>query len=201
MHEARRPTNGTADGKIAHDVSASSLPLKGAAELPSQSDRPTIKDEIYAALRERIVFGEIGPGQRLVETDLAARFGGSKTTVREALLILEAEGLVTLRPHRGGVVSPFSVDEYRDLQFVRDVLEFNRRRVELIRQGDADGLIQMVKGRHAEAQQMMPALFGEAGYRTDDGGRGHTGPRRMRAAYSKVRYRDMPGGESQMTAR
>lgn len=227
------------------------VPTNGAS-LPSLGDRPTIKDEIYAALRERIVFGEIRPGDRLVETDLAARFGVSKTPVREALLTLEAEGLVTLRPHRGGVVSPLSVAEYRDLQFVRDALEFgatdaviasmtaadfaaaeahlaemgsafrandyrryrraqralhhrilsapgrpslpelavhlndrldrygrilldgrperwandldfNRRRLELIRRGEADELVQMVRERHEEAQQLMPALLGESG--------------------------------------
>jgi DNA-binding GntR family transcriptional regulator len=58
-----------------------------------------------------------------VEADLAARFGVSKTPVREALLTLEGEGLVTLRPHRGAEVSRLSVDEWHDLIFVRDALE------------------------------------------------------------------------------
>lgn len=106
----RRPDGGAEDGA-------------GSPPLPRLAAHPKIKDLIYQELRERIVFGGIAPGDRLVEADLAARFGVSKTPVREALLTLEAEGLVVLRPHRGAEVSRLSVDEYRDLMFLRDVLE------------------------------------------------------------------------------
>ena len=91
--------------------------------LPSLGGHPKIKDVIYEELRERIVFGGFAPGDRLVEADLAARFGVSKTPVREALLTLEAEGMVVLRPHRGAEVSPLTVEEWNDLIFLRDVLE------------------------------------------------------------------------------
>jgi DNA-binding GntR family transcriptional regulator len=91
--------------------------------LPSLGAHPKIKDVIYRELRERIVFGNIAPGDRLIEADLAARFGVSKTPVREALLTLEAEGLVIVRPHRGAVVSRLSVAEWTDLIYLRDVLE------------------------------------------------------------------------------
>lgn len=93
-------------------------------ELPSVGDHPTMKDRVYRELRERIVLGDLRPGDRLIEADLAARFGISKTPVREALLTLEAEGFVTLRAHRGAEVSRLSVGEYRDLQYARDALEF-----------------------------------------------------------------------------
>jgi DNA-binding GntR family transcriptional regulator len=95
----------------------------GPRELPRLGSRPKIKDVIYQELRERIVFGAFSPGDRLIEADLAARFGVSKTPVREALFTLEAEGLVVLRPHRGAEVSRLSVDEWNDLIFLRDVLE------------------------------------------------------------------------------
>lgn len=91
--------------------------------LPSLGAHPKIKDVIYQELRERIVFGNIAPGDRLIEADLAAGFGVSKTPVREALLTLEAEGLVILRPHRGAEVSRLSVAEWTDLIYLRDVLE------------------------------------------------------------------------------
>jgi DNA-binding GntR family transcriptional regulator len=91
--------------------------------LPSLGGHPKIKDVIYQELRERIVFGGFSPGDRLVEADLAAQFGVSKTPVREALLTLEAEGLVVLRPHRGAEVSRLSVTEWNDLIFLRDSLE------------------------------------------------------------------------------
>jgi DNA-binding GntR family transcriptional regulator len=93
-------------------------------DLPSVGNYPTMKDRVYQALRERIVLGDLQPADRLIEADLAARFGISKTPVREALLTLEAEGFVTLRAHRGAEVSRLSVEEYRDLQYARDALEF-----------------------------------------------------------------------------
>jgi DNA-binding GntR family transcriptional regulator len=74
-------------------------------------------------LRERIAFGDFEPGDRLVEADLATRFGVSKTPVREALLTLEADGLVMLRPHRGAEVSRLTAEEWSDLIFLRDALE------------------------------------------------------------------------------
>ncbi len=91
--------------------------------LPSLGTHPKIKDVIYQRLRERIVFGNVRSGDRLIEADLAAQFGVSKTPVREALLTLEAEGLVILRPHRGAEVSRLSVAEWTDLIYLRDVLE------------------------------------------------------------------------------
>jgi DNA-binding GntR family transcriptional regulator len=91
--------------------------------LPSLGAHPKIKDVIYQELRERIAFGDFEPGDRLVEADLATRFGVSKTPVREALLTLEAEGLVVLRPHRGAEVSRLTADEYSDLIFLRDSIE------------------------------------------------------------------------------
>lgn len=94
-----------------------------ALSLPSLGGHPKIKDVIFRELRERIVFGEFAPGDRLIEADLARVFGVSKTPVREALLTLEAEGLVVLRPHRGAEVSPLTSEEWADLIFLRDVLE------------------------------------------------------------------------------
>jgi DNA-binding GntR family transcriptional regulator len=91
--------------------------------LPSLGDHPKIKDVIYQELREQIAFGDFSPGDRLTEADLATRFGVSKTPVREALLTLEAEGLVVLRPHRGAEVSRLTAEEWSELIFLRDALE------------------------------------------------------------------------------
>ena len=90
---------------------------------PASAAHPKIKDIIYQELRERIAFGDFEPGDRLVEADLAMRFGVSKTPVREALLTLEADGLVVLRPHRGAEVSRLTAEEWSDLIFLRDALE------------------------------------------------------------------------------
>jgi DNA-binding GntR family transcriptional regulator len=105
----------------ANDVPPPSEPR--VLSLPSLGDHPKIKDVIYQELRERIAFGDFSPGDRLVEADLATQFGVSKTPVREALLTLEAERLVVLRPHRGAEVSRLTVEEWTELIFLRDALE------------------------------------------------------------------------------
>ena len=91
--------------------------------LPSLGGHPKIKDVVYQELRERIAFGDFSPGDRLVESELATQFGVSKTPVREALLTLEAERLVVLRPHRGAEVSRLTVGEWTELIFLRDAIE------------------------------------------------------------------------------
>lgn len=59
-----------------------------------------LRDEI----ENRILTGELGPGARLDEVQLATRFGVSRTPIREALMQLGATGLVDIRPRRGAVV-------------------------------------------------------------------------------------------------
>ena len=61
--------------------------------------------ELVEALEQEIVTGELAPGARLDEASLAARFGVSRTPVREALNQLVASGLVELRPRRGATVA------------------------------------------------------------------------------------------------
>jgi len=78
---------------------------------------------VYELVREWIAVGQLRPGERLSEEDLARRTGVSRTPVREALKRLEAEGFVQVIPYRGVVVAEPSVDEVADLCVVRDVLE------------------------------------------------------------------------------
>lgn len=74
-------------------------------------------------LRKAIVVGRFKPGDRLIERELCDLFGVGRTSVREALRQLEAEGLVTSYPHRGPVVSKIDVEEARQLYDVRGLLE------------------------------------------------------------------------------
>ena len=82
-----------------------------------------MKEQAYDTLRELILIGKLVPGQPVVEAQIAPLLGTSKTPVREALLRLEAEGLVTLSPYKGGRVAKLSLRELQDLQFVRWTLE------------------------------------------------------------------------------
>lgn len=70
-----------------------------------------------ARIREAIVRGELAPGQRLKVAELQSRFGYSVMPVREALRMLEGEGLVEVEPHRGATVRKV------DRKFVQDIYE------------------------------------------------------------------------------
>ena len=77
----------------------------------------------YEQIREAIVEGRYAPGQRLVEQRLAGDLVLSRTPVREALLRLEAEGLVVSEKHRGAIVRPVTTQEVEDLYALRTRLE------------------------------------------------------------------------------
>lgn len=83
----------------------------------------TLAVEIARHLREMIIRGELRPGQRLNETQLTRRFALSRSPLREALRILEAEGLVTLEPHRGAHVRTLSDEDLREIFDVRLMFE------------------------------------------------------------------------------
>src|SRR5207247_11200915 len=74
-------------------------------------------------IREAIIEGRLAPGQRLKEEELARELGISRTPVREALLMLQAEGLVDAAPNRGAVVRSHDADDLEDLYQLRALLE------------------------------------------------------------------------------
>ena len=78
---------------------------------------------VLERLRALILTGEYGPEKRLVEEQLAERLGVSRTPVRQALTMLEAEGLVELAPNRGATVRSFTVADVWDIYDLRAVLE------------------------------------------------------------------------------
>ena len=83
----------------------------------------TYKAAVYDSLVRMIGELELPPGVRLVEEELANRFHVSKTPVREALLLLESDGVVKLEPYHGATVTWLSLDEYQELLFMQDALE------------------------------------------------------------------------------
>jgi DNA-binding GntR family transcriptional regulator len=86
-------------------------------------DVPTVRAMVAQKLREAIMTGTLKPGQRLVERELCEMTGVSRPSVREALRVLEADGLVNTVPHRGPMVSTISLEEARQLYAARAVLE------------------------------------------------------------------------------
>jgi len=79
--------------------------------------------EAYARVREAIRDGTLPPGVRLTETDLAARFGVSRTPIRQAIAKLEAEGLLTHEPRRGLSVTRPDHGQMVELYVMREILE------------------------------------------------------------------------------
>jgi DNA-binding GntR family transcriptional regulator len=94
-----------------------------AAVIPPLSSRVTVKDSVYRTLRDLILDGALAPGARLIEAELGRQLGTSSTPIREALLTLAAEGLVTVSPHQGAHVSRLAYAEIEERLFMRDALE------------------------------------------------------------------------------
>lgn len=77
----------------------------------------------YAWMRDEILAGRWLPGQTLSENEIAQQLGISRTPVREAIIRLENELLLTVRPQVGTIVAPIDVDAVADAQFVREAIE------------------------------------------------------------------------------
>ncbi len=91
---------------------------------PIESEpQPQIRDKVYERLRSAILSGALEPGERLVERKLAELLGVSRTPVREAIRMLELEGLVTHLPRVGAVVAQVSDSEVLEIYRIRAVLE------------------------------------------------------------------------------
>jgi DNA-binding GntR family transcriptional regulator len=84
---------------------------------------PSRTEAVLEAIKHAILSGELKPGQALVETELAARLGVSKTPVREALKTLAGTGLVTMSPYKGGAVREMDRDHARCIYDMRLLLE------------------------------------------------------------------------------
>ena len=82
-----------------------------------------LRDVVFYTLRKGILRGDLQPGERLMEIRLANRLGVSRTPVREAIRMLELEGLVINLPRRGAQVSRITEKDLHDVLEVREGLE------------------------------------------------------------------------------
>jgi len=82
-----------------------------------------LRDVVFQTLRKAILTGELKPGERLMEIHLADKLGVSRTPIREAIHKLELEGLVTMLPRRGAMVSQISESGLKDVLEVRRSLD------------------------------------------------------------------------------
>lgn len=82
-----------------------------------------LRDVVFNTLRQAILRGELKPGERLMEIQLANKLGVSRTPIREAIRKLELEGLVLMIPRRGAEVAEITERNLRDVLEVREALE------------------------------------------------------------------------------
>lgn len=82
-----------------------------------------LRDVVFNTLRQAILKGELKPGERLMEIQLANKLGVSRTPIREAIRKLELEGLVLMIPRKGAEVAEITEKNLRDVLEVRQALE------------------------------------------------------------------------------
>lgn len=99
--------------------------LRQASALQARDEERSqaVGPRLYRLLRERIVKGELMPGTRLSEVDVAAGYAVSRQPVREAFIKLSEESLVEIRPQRGTYVSQINVAAVMSARFVREAVE------------------------------------------------------------------------------
>jgi DNA-binding GntR family transcriptional regulator len=117
---------------------------------------PLRGQDAYERIRAAIRDGSLAPGLRLTEVELAARFGVSRTPVRQALARLEAEGLLTHAPRRGLTVTRPDHSQVVELYVMREILEGAAARLAAQHASETE-LAAM-----AELVEQEPSLYGDA---------------------------------------
>ena len=102
-----------------------------------------LRELVFTTLRQAILKGELEPGERLMEIQLAEKMGVSRTPIREAIRKLEKEGLVTMVPRKGAEVAAISEKMMKDVLEVRMTLEKMAFRLAVERK--ADGFLEKLQ--------------------------------------------------------
>lgn len=89
----------------------------------SAAPQKTKKDLVVEILRDAILSGELEPGARLIQEDLAERFQVSPTPIREAIQQLVAEGVLSHSPYKGVQVAEVRLEDMREIYLIRSVVE------------------------------------------------------------------------------
>lgn len=82
-----------------------------------------LRDVVFQTLRNAILKGELKPGERLMEMHLASQLGVSRTPIREAIRMLEQEGLAITIPRKGAQVAQMTEKDLEDVLEIRDALD------------------------------------------------------------------------------
>jgi DNA-binding GntR family transcriptional regulator len=134
-------------------VATAGVALKIEQFSQSLNSQVSIADRIADLIRGLITSGELNPGERIVESRLARQLGVGQPTVREALTLLEHQGLVVRKPNQGCVVTTLSRDEISHILRIRGELEVLavELAVENATDRDVEQLIGLTAGMRAAA--------------------------------------------------
>lgn len=115
----------------------------------------SLADQVHTYLRTAIILGELKPGERLAQTDIAAQMGTSQAPVREAFQRLERDGLVNRHPRSGHFVTDISADEMYELFSIRSSVErfAIRRAIKNITATQCNQLDRLIAQMHQAASQ------------------------------------------------
>lgn len=83
----------------------------------------SLSEVVYDQLKQQILAGSIAPGTRMMEVELSEKMGVSRTPIREAIRMLEKEGLVEIRPRHGAYSSQVSIEEILGILEVRQNMD------------------------------------------------------------------------------
>lgn len=126
----------------------------------------TLADRVFTAIQDAIVRGQLEPGSKMSEAELAARYGVSRGPLREALRRLEGRKLLTRIPHVGVRVISLSIDELLQIYQVRETLEGMAARLaaQLMTDDEVKGLRELLNRHETQSElQEGRAYFQEEG--------------------------------------
>ena len=127
-------------------ASAPGSPQPAPRPSASASASASASERAYAALRARVVSGEVPGGTMLSEGEVADELGMSRTPVREAFLRLQAEGWMQLFPKRGALVRPIEPDELAEVVEARHLVESAAVRTVTADDGATTALVNSLRG-------------------------------------------------------
>ncbi len=120
--------------------------------LDANSCKP-LREIVFDTIRNAIVRGDLKPGQRLMEVQLAQELGVSRTPVRESIRKLELEGLVKMVARKGAYVTPLTIDDLEEMMEIRRALE--ALAAELAAKNATDEDVDQLKEANQEFEQAL----------------------------------------------
>ena len=148
-----------------------------------------LRDVVFNTLRQAILRGELKPGERLMEIALSQRLGVSRTPVREAIRMLEQEGLVIMIPRKGAQVAEISEKDLKDVLEVRLGLEELAVRIacQRITEEELEELEQAVKEFEEAMKEDNLGVLAEADVKVHEVIYGSTHNKRLVQIISNIR--------------